>query len=64
MQVVVHLKIYIPVNAPPSNGPTTEDIPNILDKAAIYIGRFLSGTVKPTIVIPPAFLSLTFNLAE
>lgn len=31
----------------------TEDIPNIEDIAAIYIGLFASGTVNPTIVIPP-----------
>lgn len=30
-----------------------DDTPNILDNTAIYNGRFLNGTAKPTIVIPP-----------
>jgi hypothetical protein len=48
-----HLQVNLSVNAPPKRGPTTDDIPNILERAAIYIGRFLKGTVKPTIVMPP-----------
>jgi hypothetical protein len=41
------------VKAPPSNGPTTEEIPNILDNRAIYMARFLKGTENPMMVIPP-----------
>jgi hypothetical protein len=41
------------VKAPPKSGPTTEDIPNILERAAMKMGRFCKGTLKPTIVIPP-----------
>jgi hypothetical protein len=40
------------VRAPPSNGPTTDEIPNMLLKAAMNIGRLINGTLKPTIVIP------------
>ena len=47
-----HLQEALSVNAPPSSGPTTEDMPNMLDMAAIYIGLFISGTLKPTMVIP------------
>jgi hypothetical protein len=36
----------------PSKGPTTDAIPNMLDLAAMNMGLFLRGTVKPMIVIP------------
>jgi len=48
-----HLQDTLSVKAPPSSGPTTEEIPNILDNAAMKIGRFFKGTLKPTIVMPP-----------
>lgn len=48
-----HLQDTLSVKTPPSRGPTTDEIPNMLDKAAMYIGRFIRGTVKPTMVIPP-----------
>jgi hypothetical protein len=48
-----HLHEALSVRAPPSSGPTTLEIPNIEDNAAMYSGRFMSGTEKPTIVMPP-----------
>lgn len=47
-----HLQEALSVRAPPSNGPTTDEIPNMLLKAAMNIGRLINGTLKPTIVIP------------
>jgi hypothetical protein len=41
------------VNAPPRSGPTTDAIPNILDKLAMYMGRLARGTEYPIMVIPP-----------
>jgi len=41
------------VKAPPRIGPTTDAIPNILDKHATYIGRLAKGTENPMIVNPP-----------
>ena len=41
------------VKAPPRSGPMIDEMPNILDNVAMYIGRFRNGTVKPTIVMPP-----------
>src|SRR4051794_6944298 len=48
-----HLQDTLSVKAPPSNGPTTDEMPNMLDRAAMNMGRFMRGTVKPTIVMPP-----------
>ena len=48
-----HLQVALSVSTPPSIGPMTEEIPNIELKSAMYNARFLSGTEKPTIVIPP-----------
>jgi hypothetical protein len=48
-----HLQDTLSVKAPPSKGPTTDEMPNIELRAAMYIGRFTSGTVNPTIVMPP-----------
>ncbi len=50
-----HLHETLSVKAPPSSGPTTDEMPNMLDKAAMYIGLLIKGTVKPTIVIPLKF---------
>lgn len=47
-----HRQLRLSVKTPPSNGPTTDEIPNMLDIAAMYIGLFDNGTVKPMIVIP------------
>lgn len=41
------------MKAPPRSGPTTEEMPNMLDSKAMYIARFLKGTEKPTMFIPP-----------
>jgi hypothetical protein len=48
-----HLHETLSVRTPPKRGPTTDEIPNMLDKAAMNIGRLIRGTVKPTIVMPP-----------
>lgn len=48
-----HLQETLSVKAPPRSGPTTEEIPNMLESAAMKIGRFFNGTLNPTIVIPP-----------
>jgi hypothetical protein len=48
-----HLHVALSVKTPPRRGPTTDEIPNMLDSAAIYSDRFLKGTDRPTIVIPP-----------
>lgn len=48
-----HLQLALSVRAPPSKGPTTDEIPNIELMAAMYIGRLDRGTLKPTIVMPP-----------
>jgi hypothetical protein len=47
-----HLQDALSVSAPPSNGPTTDEIPNILEIAAMYIGLLVRGTENPTIVMP------------
>ena len=48
-----HLHVALSVKTPPSRGPTTDDIPNMLERVAIYKDRFLKGTEIPTIVMPP-----------
>ena len=48
-----HRQVSLSVKAPPSNGPTTAEIPNMLESDAMKIGRCFSGTLKPTIVRPP-----------
>jgi hypothetical protein len=41
------------VKAPPRRGPTTDAIPNILERAATYMARLLRGTEYDTMIIPP-----------
>lgn len=41
------------MKAPPSSGPMTDDIPNILDIKPRKIGRFRSGTEKPIMFMAP-----------
>lgn len=48
-----HRQLARSVKTPPSNGPTTEDMPNILDSSEMYNALFLNATEKPMIVIPP-----------
>ena len=47
-----YLHDALSVKAPPSKGPITEEIPNMDDMIAIYIGLLIKGTEKPTMVIP------------
>lgn len=48
-----YLHVNRSVNAPPKMGPTMEETPNILDKAARYIARCFRGIAYPRIVMPP-----------
>ena len=48
-----HRQLARSVNTPPNSGPTTDDMPNMLDRSDMYNALFLSATEKPTIVIPP-----------
>ena len=48
-----HLHVASPVNAPPSSGPMTDAMPNILDKMPICTALLLRGAEKPMMVAPP-----------
>ncbi|KAL5402728.1 hypothetical protein PMIN04_012946 [Paraphaeosphaeria minitans] len=48
-----HLHVASPVNTPPSSGPMTEAMPNMLDRTPRCTALFLSGADNPMMVAPP-----------
>ena len=53
LEASYHLHVALVVKIPPIIGPTTEAMPNILDRDAIYSARFRKGTENATMVMPP-----------